>query len=49
MSFSTLIDLVWILKMLVRPSRSGSENSTFLSRRPHQHLQDPCEVDECGE
>merc|ERR1719336_3238570 len=34
MSFSTLIDLAWILKMLVRPSRSGSENSTFLSRRP---------------
>merc|ERR1719270_2985964 len=34
MSFSTLIDLAWILKMFVRPSRSGSENSTFLSRRP---------------
>merc|ERR1719225_515330 len=34
MSFSTLIDLAWILKMLVRPSRSGRENSTFLSRRP---------------
>merc|ERR1719195_1206882 len=34
MSFSTLIDLAWILKMLVRPSRSGRENSTFLSSRP---------------
>merc|ERR1719266_2034376 len=34
MSFSTLIDLAWILKMLVRPSRSGRPNSTFLSSRP---------------
>merc|ERR1740123_2322525 len=34
MSFSTLMDLAWILKMLVRPSRSGSENSTFLSSLP---------------
>merc|ERR1719384_2697085 len=34
MSFSTLIDLAWILKMLVRPSRSGSENSTFRSSLP---------------
>merc|ERR1719410_3224865 len=34
MSFSTLIDLAWILKMLVRPSKSGSANSTLRSRRP---------------
>merc|ERR1719445_344637 len=34
MSFSTLMDLAWILKMLVLPSRSGSENSTFLSSLP---------------
>ena len=29
MSFSTLIDLAWILKMFVLPSRSGKENSTW--------------------
>jgi hypothetical protein len=34
MSRSTLMDRAWILKMCVRPSRSGSPNSTFLSRRP---------------
>merc|ERR1719228_1205390 len=34
MSFSTLMERAWILKMLVLPSRSGSENSTFLSSRP---------------
>merc|ERR1719319_1024510 len=34
MSFSTLMLRAWIRKMLVRPSRSGSENSTFLSSRP---------------
>merc|ERR1719187_1613275 len=34
MSFSTLILRAWILKMLVLPSRSGSENSTFLSSLP---------------
>merc|ERR1719153_40779 len=34
MSFSTLILLAWILKMLVLPSRSGKLNSTFLSSVP---------------
>merc|ERR1719427_2050771 len=34
MSFSTLILLAWILKMLVLPSRSGKLNSTFLSNLP---------------
>merc|ERR1719427_993553 len=34
MSFSTLILLAWILKMLVLPSRSGKLNSTFLSSLP---------------
>merc|ERR1719515_354073 len=34
MSFSTLMDLAWILKMLALPSRSGRENSTLRSRRP---------------
>merc|ERR1719356_1035337 len=34
MSFSTDMDLAWILKMLVRPSRSGRENSTRRSSRP---------------
>lgn len=34
MSFSTDMDLAWILKMLVLPSRSGRENSTFLSSLP---------------
>lgn len=33
-SLSTLIDLAWILKIWVRPSRSGRPNSTFLSKRP---------------
>merc|ERR1719516_112553 len=34
MSFSTLMDRAWILKMLALPSRSGRENSTLRSRRP---------------
>jgi hypothetical protein len=34
MSRSTLMERAWILKMCVRPSRSGSPNSTFLSSRP---------------
>merc|ERR1719347_2559594 len=34
MSFSTLILRAWILKMFVLPSRSGRENSTFLSSLP---------------
>merc|ERR1719277_1531362 len=34
MSFSTLMDLAWILKMLALPSKSGSANSTLRSRRP---------------
>merc|ERR1740128_1398030 len=34
MSFSTLILLAWILKMLVLPSRSGKLNATFLSNLP---------------
>lgn len=33
-SLSTLMERAWILKMCVRPSRSGSPNSTFLSSRP---------------
>ncbi|KAH3684675.1 hypothetical protein WICPIJ_004362 [Wickerhamomyces pijperi] len=33
-SLSTLIALEWILKMLARPSKSGRENSTFLSILP---------------
>merc|ERR1719347_1664854 len=34
MSFSTLMERGWILKMLALPSRSGRENSTLRSRRP---------------
>mmetsp|Transcript_46775 Transcript_46775/g.105793 ORF Transcript_46775/g.105793 Transcript_46775/m.105793 type:complete len:205 (-) Transcript_46775:766-1380(-) len=34
MSRSTAMVLVWILKMCVRPSRSGRPNSTLRSRRP---------------
>merc|ERR1719402_1092052 len=34
MSFSTLILLAWILKMLVLPSRSGKLNSIFMSNLP---------------
>lgn len=34
MSRSTLMERAWILKMCVRPSRSGRPNSTFLSSRP---------------
>lgn len=33
-SLSTLIERAWILKMCVRPSRSGRPNSIFLSKRP---------------
>jgi hypothetical protein len=34
MSRSTAIDLVCILKICVRDSKSGNPNSTFRSRRP---------------
>ena len=34
MSRSQFIVRVWIWKICVRDSRSGSPNSTFLSRRP---------------
>mmetsp|Transcript_7534 Transcript_7534/g.23689 ORF Transcript_7534/g.23689 Transcript_7534/m.23689 type:complete len:335 (-) Transcript_7534:185-1189(-) len=34
MSLSTAMVLAWILRMCVRPSRSGRPNSTFRSRRP---------------
>mmetsp|Transcript_80984 Transcript_80984/g.175048 ORF Transcript_80984/g.175048 Transcript_80984/m.175048 type:complete len:222 (-) Transcript_80984:671-1336(-) len=34
MSRSMAMVLAWILKMCVRPLRSGTPNSTFLSRRP---------------
>ena len=34
MSRSTLMERAWILKMCVRPSRSGRPNSTLRSKRP---------------